>query len=832
LWYANIKLSFKRLDYDTGSENLKLLRNDTFEIQISPQGNVESIFLTDDPEKMNWVIDAHYVKDAGYSSQDKRFGQWSAIVDDEGIESVNLQPHIHFIDDKSAIVTFSHDKFKVEYEYLLNNNGELLWNIRCSNPTHYPVRVNGFHSWFSLAYIMFRDEDVLRNMKHSCAVFPHLGGDFSKFAAMRRSNEAPHLAIYSTGDRVTAFGTYCSYVNRFLEQVSPSLDGMLYHRLSFVEDGSSMEQSAGNDWIYGGDYSSLTLEPSEERKWSFVFTPFKDQEEFYKKAQKYGHPHWTYSHVTTTDGKFFAEVNLPEEETLISVKIVSVVDEAGTLKETDITNEFKLVSNEKSKRLRVVIPLRSAGEIKLEAALTNGKCDVLVGNVLEPIHNLLEKRAEWLCNHSFNTTQESTRPYAFLPLSNQGESLGKLSFILMKNLLSLPVPTQVNKVETSAFLDLKHHWFEDGDFMVPRPLYGAGTFYRIYDFDYIGHVYYLLSRFDKSLLSHTSPGTYLFWAAQVMCMRLDPDCHRNKREKEESQLVGVFILYITDLLEDLKKNELFYWHDKLHKLWLQFVEGLKQGSKGYQGAVTEHFYDNAGFGPTCEALCLAKLTDEAELYAPLIIANIGFSNDYRANAPDRWWEALSFMTHSLWGGLVAGAARSSYETLGDTRLLEAGYRATMAVFNCYDWNVYSTTRKLKPGEAASTYSIAAPNLNMPELSRNRFGQSIFKKSSDPLFSSLFSNIEGDDWDMGEELVSYMLGFGSTTYLYTDGDGEISCVNGFIEQVEQGWEITSYAAYPTRYVMLEKGLTFVSKAGEMVKRILFIDGQFKSTEIKI
>lgn len=809
---------------------MKLLRNDTFEVYLSPQGTVESLLLTDDPDKMNWVIDLQYVKDAGYSDQDKRFGQWSAMIDNEMIESDNLQAHIEVVDDQSATVVFVHDKFKVQYEYLLNHNGEWKWSIRCSNPTNHPVKVNGFHCWFSLAYIMFRDRDVLRNMKHSCAVFPHLGGDFSKFAAMRRSNEAPHLAIYSTGNRVAAFGTYCSYVNRFLEQVSPSLDGMLYHRLSFVEDGSSMGQSADNDWIYSGDYSSITLAPSDEREWSFVFTPFKDQEEFYTKALKYGHPHWTYSHVTTTEGKFFAEVNLPEKDTLHSVKIFSALDEAGTMKEADITNEFKFISNEKSKRLRAVIPLTSAGEIKLEAILGNGKCDVLVGNVLEPIHNLLERRAAWLCNHSFNASQESTRPYAFMPLSNQGESLGKLSFILMKNLLSPPAAKEVNKVETSAFLDLKHHWFEDGDFTTPKPLYGS--FYRIYDFDYIGHVYYLLSRFDPSLLSYAKPDTYLTWAAQVMCIRLDPDCHRNKREKEESQLVGVFILYIADLLEDLKKNELIYWYDKLHRLWLQFVEGLKQGSQGYQGAVTEHFYDNAGFGPTCEALCLAKLKDEAELYAPLIIANIGFSNDYRANAPDRWWEALSFMTHSLWGGLVAGAARSSYETLGDTRLLEAGYRATMAVFNCYDWNVYSTTRKLKPGEAASTYSIAAPNLNMPELSRNRFGQSIFKKSSDPLFSRLFSNIEGDDWDMGEELVAYMLGFGSTTYLYTDGDGEIRCVNGFIEPAEKGWRITSYAAYPTRYVMLEKGLSFTSNAGEMVKSILFIDDQFKRTEIKI
>lgn len=807
---------------------MKLLRNDTFEVYLSPQGTVESLLLTDDPEKMNWVIDSQYVVEAGYANQHKRFGQWSATVDDVLIESVNLQPHIEVVSDQSAIVTFLHDAFKVQYEYLLHQNGEWKWIIRCSNPAQNCVKVSGFHSWLSLAYIMFRDPDVLKNMKHSCAVFPHLGGDFAKFAAMRRSNEAPHLAIYSTGDRVAAFGTYCCYTNRFLEQVSPSLDGMLYHRLSFIEDGRSMEQSADSDWIYGGGYSSITLNPLEEREWSFVFTPFGEQEQFYKNAKKYGHPHWTYSPVTTTEGKFVAEVDLPEHAELDSVKMLSVTADNGTIKEFDILNAFQLNSNVNSKRLRAVLTLKSAGEIKLVAKLTNGKCDVLVGNVLEPIHTILEERAAWLCDHSFQSAQE-TRPYAFLPLSNQGESLGKLSFILMKNLLSPPVPAQVKKVEMSAFLDLKQHWFENGDFTLPKSLYGS--FYRIYDFDYIGHVYYLLSKFDKSLLTYENPETYLCWAAQIMCMRLDPECHRNKREQEESQLVGVFILYIADLLEDLKKKELTDWYAKLNELWLAFVAGLEQGSQGYRGAVTEHFYDNAGFGPTCEALCLAELTDEARLYAPLIIANIGFSNDYRANAPDRWWEALSYMTHSLWGGLVAGAARAAYEKLGDTRLLEAGYRATMAVFNCYDWNVQSTMRKLKPGEAASTYSIAAPNLNMPELSRNRFGQSIFKKSSDPLFSSLFANIESDDWDMGEELVAYMLGFGSTTYLYTDGEGELRCVNGYIEPIEKGYEITSYAAYPRRYVMLEKGLIFTAQAGEGVKRVLFTGDKFEREEVQ-
>lgn len=808
---------------------MNILRDDEFELQISPNGTLESLVMSADPVRMNWVIDENYVKEAGYADKDKRFGEWFAIVDGELIESANLKPSIEMLDNSSATVTYRHQRFTVHCTYSLNRNGEWEWIIECSNPQDQPIKITGFHSWFSLSYIMFRDQDVLRNMKHSCALFPHVGGDFAKFAAMRRSNEAPHLGVYSKGESIAALGTYCSYVNRFLEQVSPSLDGILYHRISFIEDGSSLEQLAAHDWIYRDGYTEVTLLPAEVKRWSFVFTAFENQADFYKKGIQYGHPNWTYSPVITTEGQFVAEVELPTGTELQSVRLLTLSSEGNAIEDNDILTSFQVVSSEKPNVWRTVLPMQTAGEYKLVASLDNGRTDLLVGNVLEPIKNILDARAAWLCDN-FTVDNDSPRPFAFLPLSNQGESLGKLTFILMKNLLSSPNKEQVAKVEMSAVADVREHWFVDCNFMQPKPLYGS--FYRIYDFDYIGHLFYLLSRLDDSLLKLYKSETYLTWAAEVMCMRLNPDCHMEQREKEESQLVGVFILYIQDLMSDLQARGMVEWYEQLHKLWLQFTEGLAQGSQGYQGAITEHFYDNAGFGPTCQALCLAGLKEEAQPYSELIVANIGFSNDYRANAPDRWWEALSFMTHSLWGGLVAGAARASYEALGDPRLLEAGYRATMAIFNCYDWHVRSTARRLLPGEAASTYSIAAPNLNMPELSRNRFGQSIFKKLDDPLFNSLFASIDRDDWDMGEELVAYLLGFGTTAYLYTDDIGKLRCVNGFLESQGNGWKVTSYAAYPTSFVMVEKGLAIRADKGKQMKSVRYEDGQFMPLDVSV
>ncbi|WP_279404047.1 hypothetical protein [Secundilactobacillus kimchicus] len=182
------------------------------------------------------------------------------------------------------------------------------------------------------------------------------------------------------------------------------------------------------------------------------------------------------------------------------------------------------------------------------------------------------------------------------------------------------------------------------------------------------------------------------------------------------------------------------------------ITSVAAGADKLTAAVTEHFYDNAGFGPAAAALAQAE-QPAAQVYGHLLQANIGFSNDFRAQSPDRWWEALSYMIHSLWGGVTAAAALITGHRLGDAHLVEAAYRATVGVLYMYDSNATATDRQLQPGEAASTYSIAGPNLNRPDLSRNRFGQSVFAADGG-IFSRLFPDgyTGEDDWDMGEELV--------------------------------------------------------------------------------
>ncbi|OKP99278.1 hypothetical protein [Paenibacillus sp. P46E] len=808
---------------------MTILSNEKYRIELSGRGAMEALVMRNDPHEMNWVIDPGYLQQAGYKDDDdKLFGEWTMRLNGQTLRSADLTPKIIQEGPCQATVEFTVSPVVITLVYTLEGE-QLRWAVQLSNPSDKPASINGLHVWFSLAYVMYRDENVLRNMRESCAVFTHLGGDFAKFAAVRRSNEGPHLGVYSLEGRTVATGSYCRYSNRFLEQISPSLDGLLYHQLSLVEDGASMSESAAADWIYGSAYQTLKLEPEQSKLWEYVFLPFQDMEEFYRRGEVLGHPRWSYTPVLPRDGVFQASFNLPDGQALRELRLYSAPGGSDVIREEDVTAQAQpqpltgAGQNGGGSGYTLSLHRSEPGEHKLELRLEDGRRDVLVWNVLEPVSTLLKRRAEWLSARSYEGEETVERPHAFRPLSNQGESLGKLAFLLMNNSMTTPVPEQVAKAEAAAVLDMKSHWFIDGDFSRPRPLYG--DFYRIYDFDYIGHVFYLLSRMDGGLLKLNPPRVYLGWAAEVMCMRLDPDCHPGQREKDESSLNGVFILYIQELLQDLEGEGLFEWHERLLKLWERFGRSMEIGVRQYGGAITEHFYDNAGFGPTCETLCRLGIPGEAARYGQLILANIGFSNDYRLQNPDRWWEALSPMIHSLWGGLVAASALVAYEHLGNPEYLEAAYRSTMAVFNCYDWNVRSTPRRLEPGEAASTYSVAAPNLNMPELSRNRFGQSVFVGASDPLFASLFSGVSGDDWDMGEELVAYLLGFGTTAYLYRDNSGQMRCVNGFLTEEEDGWIVTSYAAYPSRFLLLEDMLEFRAPQGTLQPRVRLRDGQF-------
>lgn len=767
-----------------------------FSVEQNQRGAITKLILANDATQMNWVIDPEYLASLHYHDEDKLFGEFHITVNGQRFQSINVTPKIQQFDTQSKLI-FLFENFKVIENFILDGKA-LDWQIQVENLSSSELEVEDFGVWISLSYVMFRDKHVRRNANRSAAVFPSISPEYTKLAVVRRDNTAPNLGVYQTEGRVLSVGTYNEYTNRFFENVSPSLDGMLFHEF-ILAGGYQDDQRPHHDWIY--PENSLKLAAHQKQSWQFALHPYTDQANFYQTAQKFGHPLVTFEPLIQQDQLQTIQITPASGQQVKSISVQYWQNNKSV--ETDLTPLFK--------EHQLQFKPDGLGEHKLIIRFVDGTTDIGVFNVMDTIAALLRERVNYLCDHSYAGATGKV-PYSFSPASNQGESLGKMTFILQECLLDQNVTDPARKVaivEESAVNYVRPKWFVNGDFKHPRKLYG--DFYRVMDFEYIAHLFYLLSKCPSKYLKIHSPKDYLTWAAEVFDMRVNPDLHDSERGKTEAQMLGGYFGYIEELLRDVKNAGLNHKFEEISHSWQQVTKHVAANSDQLLAAMTEHFFDNAGFGPAAAALSLTGNQKSAQTYGELLKANIGFSNDFRAQSPDRWWEALSYMIHALWGGITAAAAQITGENLGDVELINAAYRATNAVLYMYDTNATATDRQLKPGEAASTYSVAGPNVNRPDLSRNRFGQSIFA-SDGGIFAKLFPDgyTGEDDWDMGEELVDYLNGFGQTTYFYSDQQGQYHAINGFMKKVDgQHYQIRSFAPYLRKYVNLNNGQRFYS-----------------------
>ena len=763
------------------------MKTKTFSVTQNQRGALTELTLNQDPTKMNWVIDPKYLTSVGYEDADKLFGEFTITIDDKKYNSIDLTPIVSN-NDTTSKVTYQLADSVIEFNYQLTNES-INWQIKLVNTQNKAITIDNFGVWTSFAYVMFRDTNVHKNANQSTAAFSSISDNYTKIALMRRDHTNPNLGFYQTSGEVRSIGTFNEYNNRFFENVSPSLDGMLFHQL-ILAGGYPDHNGPQNDWIYSQE--PLKLAANESKIWEFALAPFSDQADFQAVGAQFNHPIINFSPLITLDQPQVITIQSTDNNPLVSVKDVHM---ANQLQSEELTND--LTDNGK-----LTYSVHGLGEHKVIFAFKDGTSDMIVFNVMSSIKELLRNRAEYISKYSY-AGNSGPNPYSFGPVSNQGESLGKMTFVIQECLLDSQVANRkqcIQQVETSAVKYVIPKWFVDGDLKKPAKVYG--DFYRVMDLEYIAHLFFLLSQCDASDLKLNTPQTYLKWAAQIFDVRVNPDLHDNERGKAEAQMMGQYFLYFNDLLTALKANHLDQEYKEISASWKAATNRMATDAPTLAGAMTEHFFDNAGFGPAAGALALAGHPKEAAIYGELLKANIGFSNDFRSQSPDRWWEALSYMIHSLWGGVTAASALITGRELFDPELVEAAYRGTVAVLYMYDSNATATDRKLAPGEAASTYSIAGPNLNRPDLSRNRFGQSIFA-SDGGIFTRLFPDgyTGEDDWDMGEELVAYLNGFGQEVYVYQD-NGRFKAINGRIIKQENNMVIVeSNAPYPQRLIDL-------------------------------
>lgn len=766
------------------------MKSKEFDIQQNSRGALTSLKMNHDQTGMNWLIDPKYLEQVGYQDAEKLFGEFTLTIANKTYNSIDYTPNVMNTTTKSKVV-YQIASVTITLQYQLEQD-YLNWHIEAINETEEALQIDNFGLWASFAYVMFRDNDVQRNANQSTAAFPSISPNYTKLALVRRDNTAPNLGLFQTQGQMRSIGTYNEYSNRFFENVSPSLDGMLFHQL-ILAGGYPKGNGPHNDWIYS--QAPVVIAPHATVAWAFKLKAFADKNDFYAVGAEFNHPEIQFLPLLTAGHNQIINLKIGAGKT------VTDVEEVYQLQDQLVRRSLL---NQLTDEQQLIYPVVGLGEHQVIFRFSDKTEDMIVFNVMSTIKNVMRDRTDYISEQSYSGATGKV-PYSFGPVSNQGESLGKMTFMIQECLLDPQITnrlTKIRQVEKSAVEYIIPKWFIGGDFKRPAKLYG--DFYRVMDLEYIAHLFYLLAQCSDTELVLNSPQTYLSWAAQIFDVRVNPDLHEDERGKAEAQMMGQYFLYIEDLLKALKANHLDQEYSEIANSWQKVTKRIANESPSLASAVTEHFFDNAGFGPAAGALAVSGHPDEAVIYGNLLKANIGFSNDFRAQSPDRWWEALSYMVHALWGGVTAASALIAGRALWDAELVEAAYRGTVAVLYMYDTNATTTNRLLKPGEAASTYSIAGPNLNRPDLSRNRFGQSVFSTDGG-IFTRLFPDgyTGEDDWDMGEELVAYLNGFGQETYIYQDNN-VLKVINGAIETAPDGTLIIeSFAPYLKQYIDLTK-----------------------------
>ena len=242
-----------------------MMRNNVFSGEFSDEGQLVSLRLVSDPQSMNWVIDPEYLEETGYHEDDKLFGEFDITFDGKRRTSRELTRHVDTGNPDVEQVTYDAGQVRVEFDYDFQVEGGLDFEIRLSNESARPIVIEDFEVWIPFAYVMFRDPNVLRNIHQSAVAFPSISPSFTKLAMHRRSNIAPHVGLFQTYGETKSIGTFCAYTNLFFENVSPSLDGMLFHKL-ILAGGYASGQEPESDWIYRHD--SVTVGAGERRSWT------------------------------------------------------------------------------------------------------------------------------------------------------------------------------------------------------------------------------------------------------------------------------------------------------------------------------------------------------------------------------------------------------------------------------------------------------------------------------------------------------------------------------------------------------------------------------------
>lgn len=759
------------------------LENDNFILVLnSDTGLMEGLYAKNDADGGNFLISTLTLNQLNFTDYNNHLlGSTLFEIDGKTAETGDYCPTNITADHERIVVTKHAYGLEFTYHYQLLEDG-IRWKVTVKNITSGDSTISKLAHWIPIAYLC--NTEITQNLRASWSMVPTLGISKPYFLCKKRNGEGPDYIVQNISGGMKAVGSACAYRNLFFEQVSPSLSGAVFYNAAIAWPHRE-EDSPLTDWQYSELYRKLTLSPEEELVESFEIR----QCEAGKAEDKLV--------AMGTAVVSYPPYSLIGETATLSVRGPKPVSYRSIcVAENDRKPRIEFTGAPKEDGIIVIGPFQEAGERKVVIELEDGQITSVIFSVYPGMREYIDIICNYIYTNRFISNPYDPDCYGYRSISPQGESCGKGSALLLKNILSANHNAEeIRQVELNTVKYILPHWLDNN--LIPRRKYGEGNhlFARLYDLDYIILQLYLLGTVAEDLLTENSPQTYIEMAAKLFRYRIEKTSDKDTRELEEVDLAMALHFDMEDLLSRFRA----YGHEaeteEIRSILKAYMIRQKQVVEQGRSSVTEIYFDNAGIAMTTGTL-LSYGDKEAGLKAgELMLPNVAYSNDFRCYAPDRWWEAQAPMYHNLWAVNVAKAMLQTYLASGNASYLDVAYRSMMPMFYNYDWTAKSSRRIMEKGEGVSTYCITSPNLNHELCSHNRFGQQIF--TNDAFINSL--KLRGDDWDNGVDLVIYLQSFGQTCYV--DGTKTSPyAVGGRVERLGEGVLIHSFSAYPSRYFL--------------------------------
>src|SRR5699024_10939999 len=144
------------------------MKNNRFELGFNSKGHMTKLVLNNDPNKMNWVVDQTYLKQANFSTENHSFGSFTIRMNGVDYSSDELEVKVETLNQTTNIM-YSLPQAELNFIYQSDEN-DLTWKIELINSTDQPMTVQDFRIWTPFNYVMYRINDLDMQTNQSVSV--------------------------------------------------------------------------------------------------------------------------------------------------------------------------------------------------------------------------------------------------------------------------------------------------------------------------------------------------------------------------------------------------------------------------------------------------------------------------------------------------------------------------------------------------------------------------------------------------------------------------------------------------------------------------------------